>query len=377
VFSRRIPDDLTPNAVAAARARRGDVPFDLTLSNPTLAGVRYPPGLLAPLADEAAAVYRAEPLGLVSARRAVAEDYRRRGVEVDPGRIVLTASTSEAYALLIKLLCDPGDPVGVPLPSYPLLRHLVELEGARAVTYRLEAHAGWQPRAVPGGVRTCIAVHPNNPTGSLLSASAAQQVGRDVTWIVDEVFLDFPLRRGEAAQSFAGRRNLRSFCLGGLSKQIGLPQLKLAWIVVGGEDAWAAEALRRLEFIADQYLSVATPVQLALGELLRRGHAVRGEILSRCRRNLAALENALRSAPALTCDAPQAGWSAVLRYPAVVDEERLVLDLLERDGVAVQPGHWFGFDAEGFLVLSLLPEPAVFDGGVVRLLGRIGALVDA
>ncbi len=378
-FSRRVPGDLRPNALARERARRGRIPFDLTESNPTRCGIFYPTGLLDALADDDGLIYRPAPCGLASARQAVAADYHRHGVEVDPDRIVLTASTSEAYSFLFRLLCDPGDTVLIPAPSYPLFEHLAALDGVRPLVYRLDPEHGWQPDVASLGAgepRAVVAVHPNNPTGSLIERAAArgmvrQCAERAVSLIVDEVFLDYPLTVERAPASFAATRAALTFTLGGLSKSVGLPQLKLAWIVVGGPETDVTRALARLEFIADQALSVGTPVQLALPRLLEDGIAVRHAILERCRTNLAALHDALSGSPAMQLVEPRGGWSAVLRYPDVVDEETLVLELLDRDGVGVHPGYFFDFARPGFLVLSLLPEPGVFREGLDRLLRRI------
>jgi alanine-synthesizing transaminase len=382
MFSARIPGDLRPNAIALAR-RGAEVPFDLTVSNPTVCGIVYPETLLTPLARPAGLVYRPEPMGIESARRAVAADWRRHGAEVDPGRIVITASSSEAYAFLFKLLCDPGDAVMVPAPSYPLFEHLAALDGVRAVPYRLDPSDGWQP-SLPAGfperTRAVLAVHPNNPTGSYVEPAAADALAllcsrRGLALIVDEVFLDYPLVRIDPAPTFAARADALTFTLGGLSKSLGLPQVKLSWIAVSGPDEAVEEALRRLEFVADNYLSVGTPIQLALPLLLTEAAPVRNAIRERCRRNLDALRAAASPVPAISAPAPQGGWSAVLRFPSTIGEESLALELLQRDGVAVHPGYFFDFPGDGYVVVSLLPEPGVFAEGARRLLHRIASKV--
>jgi alanine-synthesizing transaminase len=380
MFSSRVPEDLRPNAIA--RARRGrEIPFDLTVSNPTVCEIAYPEGLLAPLARPEGLVYRPDPLGIESARQAVASDYRRHGVAVDPGRIVITASSSEAYAFLFKVLCDPGDAVMVPVPSYPLFEHLALLDGVHAVPYRLDPGDGWQPSLpadLPERTRAVIAVHPNNPTGSFVEPGAADVLAhgcarRGVALIVDEVFLDYPLARVDHAPTFAARADVLTFTLGGLSKSLGLPQVKLSWIVVNGPDDLVEEARGRLEFVADSYLSVGTPIQLALPPLLIEAVPVREAILERCRGNLEALRAAVASVPEVSVPVPQGGWSAVLRFPSTVGEEAMALELLERDGVAVHPGYFFDFPGEGYVVVSLLPEPEVFAEGARRLLRRIAS----
>ncbi len=385
MFSKRVPGDLRPNALARLRARRGADPFDLTLSNPTECGIEYPGDLLDGLTAEAALRYRPEPRGSAAARAAVAAEYRRRGTDVEPDRVVLTASTSEAYSFLFRLLCDPGDRVLIPAPSYPLFEHLAALDGVRVSPYALDPDNDWQPdlaglreataadAAVP---RAVVVVHPNNPTGTPVLEPAAGALldlsgERAIPLIVDEVFLDYPLGGAGLPGSFAGVTDALVFTLGGLSKSVGLPQLKLAWIVVCGPDRQAVPALERLEFVADQFLSVGTPVQHVLPRLLAAGAAVRAAILERCRCNLTVLAEEAGALPALRISTPRGGWSAVLRFPNVVDEEALVLELLERDGVAVHPGYFFDFPRPGYLVLSLLPEPERFREGVRRLVERV------
>jgi aspartate/methionine/tyrosine aminotransferase len=377
-----VPADLAPNRLARARAARGPLPYDLTLSNPTTVGLPYPRGLLAPLGDPRGLHYRPQPRGLESARRAVARELARHGATIDSAHILLTASTSEAYAFLFKLLCAPGDAVLVPTPSYPLLEQLTRIEAVAARPYHLDADTGWrldldELAQAPESVRAVIVVHPNNPTGSFVhpddgDALEALCARRGWALIADEVFLDYPLDAGAGAgMSFASRRRALTFTLGGLSKSVGLPQLKLAWIAASGPRRQVGPALDRLDYIADTFLSVATPVQLALPRLLRHGAAVRRAILARCRANLRTLRRLVRELPAVEVPPVGGGWSAVLRFPAVIDDEELALELLRRDRVAVHPGYFFDFPRDGVVVLSLLPEPAPFRAGVGRLLARL------
>lgn len=380
--SLRVPADLAPNRLARARAARGPLPYDLTQSNPTTVGLPYPRGLLEPLGDPRGLCYRPQPRGLPSARRAVAAEFARHGATVDPARVVLTASTSEAYAFLFKLLCAPGEAVLVPSPSYPLFEQLARVEAVTALPYQLDAEAGWRPdlhalARAPEAVRVLIVVHPNNPTGSFVHPSDADDLEalcarRGWALIADEVFLDYPLEGGAGADTtFARRRRALTFTLGGLSKSVGLPQLKLAWIAVSGPRRLVAPALERLDYVADTFLSVATPVQLALPALLRRGRAVRRAILARCRGNLRTLRELVRRLPAVDVPPVGGGWSAVVRVPAVVGEEELALELLRHDRVAVHPGYFFDFPRDGVLVISLLPKPASFRAGVSRLIARL------
>jgi alanine-synthesizing transaminase len=386
VFSTRVPGDRQPNrlsrALVSARERRPLI--DLTLSNPTQAGLRYPPDLLAPLADPGSLVYRPEPFGLRAARDAVARTYAARGLSIEADRIVLTASTSEAYSILFKLLCEPArSDVLTPVPSYPLFDHLTRLDGAIARQYALEYHGTWTialddlDRAWTSSTRGVLAVSPNNPTGSVLTARDADELtrrceDRQAALILDEVFRDYPL--GEPlteAPAFDGPGCLL-FRLGGLSKTVGLPQVKLGWIALDGPEDLVLEAIDRLELICDTYLSVSTPVQVALERLLDQGADVRRQILDRIRANYASLQSAVERSGATLLRA-EGGWSAVLRVPATKSEEELALDLLERDDVVVHPGYFFDFAHEAFLVVSLLPEPERFTRGVARILERVDA----
>jgi aspartate/methionine/tyrosine aminotransferase len=386
MFSRRLPPHGELNALTRALARvraSGAAVVDLTESNPTRAGIAYPPDLLRGLADETALRYEPHAFGLPSAREAVARDHIRRGISLDPGRIVLTASTSEAYTWLFKLLCDPGESVLVPRPSYPLFDHLTRLEGVCATPFDLEYHGQWaidvsSLAAAPANTRAVIVVSPNNPTGSYVTAREVEQLSalcRDRGWalIADEVFADYPLEADAPLTDIAARSDVLAFTLGGLSKAAGLPQLKLGWVVVGGPRTEREAALDGLEVIADSFLSVATPVQLAAEDLLERAAPMRTQIHERVRANLTQLQEAARSFPACEVLRTGGGWSAVIRVPATRSEEQLVLDVLEREGILVHPGYFFDFTREAFVVVSLLPRPDVFLDASARLLRELAA----
>jgi alanine-synthesizing transaminase len=383
-FSRRLPD-LARNRLAVALDRlaaRGASFLDLTETNPTRAGLDYPADLLAPLGAPACLSYDPEPRGLLTARQAVAAHLERLGSEVSADDLLLTASTSEAYGFLFKLLCDPGDEVLVPTPSYPLFEHLTMLEDVRAVPYGLDAAGGWSidlaaiERHTGSRTRAVLVVSPNNPTGSMLGAGEIDALSRfcasrDVTLIGDEVFADYRFATGRAGPPFASvlsQSRCLTFGLGGLSKSVGLPQIKLAWIAVRGPEPLRAEAQARLDVIADTYLSVGTPVQCALPDLFARGAEVRRRIQDRIERNLTALRAALARCPALGLSEPAGGWSAAIRVPATRPEEDLVVDLLERHAVRVLPGYFFDFRSEAWIVVSLLVRPGTFDEGLERLL---------
>jgi alanine-synthesizing transaminase len=385
VRSGRLPRDLTPNrltAAVAARRASGRPLLDLTASNPTAVGLAYPPALLAPLGHPRGLHYAPEPFGTAVARAAVAADYARRGVALHPSHVILTASTSEAYALLFKLLCDPGDRVLVPRPSYPLFEHLTTLESVTAVPYDLDEHAGWRidvaavAAAIDARTRAVLVVSPNNPTGSTIDAAdldalSTMAAARGIALIGDEVFADYPLGQTPGVSVLSQARAL-AFGLGGLSKSVGLPQVKVGWIGVSGPAAVVADALDGLEIVSDTFLSVSTPAQLALPELLADGAAVRERIRGRIARNLEQLRAASATVAAVTLQSPPGGWSAVLQVPATQSEEALVVGLVADDGVLVHPGYFFDFPHEAFVVVSLLPDSAVFDPAVARLLWRVG-----
>jgi len=386
MLSRRLPPHADTNALSRAIAERcaaGRSILDLTESNPTRAGFRYPPDLLRPLSSEASLRYEPHPCGLPSAREAVARDHARRGVAIDPGHIVLTASTSEAYTWLFKLLCDPGDAVVVPRPSYPLFEHLTALEGVRAAPFSLEYHGRWEIdfatlKDAPSGTRALVIVSPNNPTGSYVNAREVEQLFalcRDRGWVLiaDEVFADYPLEIDAPLTDLAAHADVLTFSLGGLSKTVGLPQLKLAWLVAGGPPEACARALAGLELIADSFLSVSTPVQIGAPSLLECGAAIRSQIHQRVRDNLAMLRDAASSFPACDVFKIEGGWSAVVRVPATRAEDQLVLGLLDAEGIVVHPGYFFDFPREAFLVMSLLPQTEILREGVLRVLRYVAS----
>jgi aspartate/methionine/tyrosine aminotransferase len=387
MFSARTGLARHPNRLAtaleAARAAGRHV-LDLTHSNPTTAGIPYPaPTIRGALADEGALVYAPAPFGARAAREAVAATYEDIGVHVDPARVVLTASTSEAYAFLFKLLCDDGDDLLVPAPSYPLFDVLARFEGVRLVPYPLAYDGKWHVdedlvrRAITPRTRAILMVSPNNPTGSYIKRSELDMLARlGLPLVSDEVFAAFPLtddRAGTRAPSvLACTHAPLVFALSGLSKLAGLPQMKLGWIAVGGVDeARVAEALGRLELLGDAFLSVGTPVQVAAPPLLETRRETGAAIRARLRANLAMLDSRVAGTAATLLDV-EGGWYATLRLPATETEEAWTLAFLEQDGVYVHPGHFFDFPAEAFVVLSLLTPESAFEEGVRRLLDRVG-----
>jgi alanine-synthesizing transaminase len=383
MFSSRSSVDLSlnPLALALARARAALRPvLDLTESNPTRAGLPYETGaILAALSRSGSLVYEPSPFGISAARDAVARELSSPGGGVDRSRVVLTASTSEAYSFLFKLLCDPGDEVLVPVPSYPLFEHLARLESVKAVPYRLAYDGAWHldadsaRRAVTTRTRAVVTVSPNNPTGSYLKRSELESLATlGLPIVSDEVFARYPLKEDptRARSALEATDAPLVFALGGLSKRAALPQMKLAWIVVGGEEARARAAMERMEVIADAFLSVGAPVQHALPALLASCEVTRGAIGGRTLRNLAFVRSAAEGSPLSLLDV-EGGWYATLRVPRTRSEMDWALTLLDEDEVHVHPGHFFDFEDEAYLVVSLLPPEDVFREATLRIVKRV------
>jgi hypothetical protein len=381
MFSSRFHWDPSPNRLtrllAGKRAAGGNI-LDLTESNPTRAGLAYPEEIVQALADPRALRYDPQPAGSRTAREAVCRYYTEAGHAVEPDRVLLTSSTSEAYQYLFKLLTDPGDEVLVPRPSYPLFEFLATMESLRVVSYPLVYHGGWSidcdalAAAVTGRTRAIVLVNPNNPTGSFLKRDELrflQSLGLPL--ISDEVFADYAFAQDpNRVRTLAGCTESLAFSMSGLSKIAGLPQMKLGWIAISGPTAARTEAKDKLEWIADTYLSVSTPVQQAAPRLLELGKGIQSQIAARTRANLAWLESAITADSPCRILAVEGGWYATLQVPRIRREEEWALELLEKDSVLVQPGFFFDFESEAFLVLSLLTAPDTFREGSRRLLAR-------
>ena len=362
MFSQRLNWTQARNRISQHLARRTRPFLDLTGSNPTRAGFHWPAGLLDSLASKQALVYEPDSRGMLPARQAVAE---YQGVLAE--QVLLTASTSEAYSYLFKLLANPGDEILVPRPSYPLFDFLARLESVQIVQYPLFYDHGWSidvaalAAAVTGRTRAIVVVNPNNPTGSYLKLAELRALEaicqrHDLALISDEVFADFALGDGPDWVRFVNGsvRDVPAFSLSGLSKSCGLPQLKVGWIVSN-----STEALDRLELIADTFLSVSTPVQVALPQLLASRHAIQGQILERMRANLGRLSNPL---------VVEGGWTAIVRLPNVKSDEDWVLDLLDRYDLLVQPGFFYDFPpGTAHVVVSLITPESDFAEGAARL----------
>jgi alanine-synthesizing transaminase len=414
MFAKRTNWPLEPNSLARAleeHRRAGKTLIDLTASNPTTCGFTYPEReILDALRDPRTLEYRPESKGLLSAREAVAEYYRGRrdfappamdsggeierselragldssdnGRRIDPERIVLTSSTSEAYTHVFRLLCEAGDEILVPAPSYPLLEFLADLADVRLVPYPLLYDHGWQMdfaglrAALTPRSRAVVVVHPNNPTGSFVKQREASQLAEicaagEMAIVADEVFLDYAdaakSSGADAEATFAFSDAALTFTLSGLSKISALPQMKLAWIVTSGPESLVRTAVERLEVIADTYLSPSTPIQLGAPEFLALRGAMQSQLQKRIAANLAFLDATVSGCDAATRLDREGGWYAILRVPKSSSDESLVVSLLERSSVLVHPGAFYNFPSDGFLVLSLIPPASEFEQGA-RLL---------
>jgi alanine-synthesizing transaminase len=382
MFSRRTDWKLTPNRFTQVQRElqaAGREVLDLTISNPTRAELHYDSEtVLQALGNPQAMDYDPQPKGLRGAREAVAGYYRKQHDDIDPDAIVLTTSTSEGYSYVLRLLCNAEDEILVPKPSYPLFEFLADLQDVKLVPYPLLYDHGWQIdfpsmyKAVNHRTRAVVVVHPNNPTGSFVADEERRALNSfcreyNLALIVDEVFLDYA-HDGVPRSTFAAGRDVLTFTLSGLSKIAGLPQMKLAWIVSNGPDEQVSAALARLEVIADTYLSVNAPIQLAAPVLLEQRQSIQPLLLDRVRANLSEMDRGL--AKQKTCrrlDA-EGGWYAVLRVPVTQSDEDLAIEILRNLSVLVHPGHFYDFANDGHLIVSLITPPQNFRRGIAQVL---------
>ena len=384
MFAKRTNWNLEANrlSVALAAHRAAGKPLiDLTISNPTECGFAYDEqAILGALGNPAALKYEPNPRGIVAAREAVAKYYAERGAMVSNDDILLTTSTSEAYSYVFRMLCDPGDEVLVPQPSYPLFEFLADIQDVRLVRYPLIYDHGWQidfhsmKQCFTSRTRGAIVVHPNNPTGHFCKRKEMEQLNeicsaRQLAIVADEVFLDFAVEEKGAA-TFAANSEALTFTMSGLSKICGLPQMKAAWLVVGGPEALKREANGRLEVIADTYLSMNAPIQWALPVLLDQRQKFQEQLMARVRENLAELDRQLARQKSCSRLELEGGWNAVIRVPATEPDEELVLELLAAKGVYIHPGHFYDFPSEGMVVVSLICEKQEFAEGIGMLLSK-------
>lgn len=380
-FSARTEWDLSVSDLARAVEERrvAGLPIvDLTASNPTRCGFRYDEAaILEPLSKAESLIYTPDPRGLLSARQAVCRYYAGHRAAVDPESVFLTPSTSEAYSYLFRLLCDPGDGVLIAQPSYPLFDFLARLDNVRLIPYPLFYDYGWHldpdaiRRRITSSTRAIAVVHPNNPTGHFVKAAERRELEaicaeHALALIVDEVFLDYPLIPNTEPSFACGSHPVLTFALSGLSKIAALPQMKASWIVAFGPEPALAEALGRVEVIADTFLSMNAPIQGAIPAWLDGRGEVQHQIWDRLVRNLAVLDGEI--AGPVSRLKVEAGWYSVLRVPALEPDERLATRLIREFGVAVHPGHFFGFPGSGWLVLSLLTPEAEFRRGIEAII---------
>ena len=382
MFAERTNWNLAGNRLSEALARHragGKRLYDLTASNPTECGFDYETEtILEALRNPAALRYEPNPKGLEVARLAVTEYYSARGAAVSAEDIVLTTSTSEAYSFVFRLLCNPGDELLIPAPSYPLFGFLADIQDVKLVRYPLVYDHGWQidfhslQQAITPRTRGVIVVNPNNPTGHFVKEKELAKLNelcaaRGMALIADEVFLDFALGDGRLV-TLAGNAGALTFAMSGLSKIAGLPQMKMAWVIASGPGELKRQALERLEVIADTYLSPNAPVQLATPAFLQQRHGFQKQVMERMRKNLAELDRQLAGQKTCSRLEVEGGWYAVLRVPATGSDEDLAIELLTTEDVYVHPGHFFDFGAEGHLVVSLLAREEEFAKGIGRVL---------
>ncbi|HWZ96406.1 MAG TPA: pyridoxal phosphate-dependent aminotransferase [Candidatus Dormibacteraeota bacterium] len=382
MFASRTNWNFAENRLTQALAehrRNGHALIDLTLSNPTEAGFTYDqPTILSALQNRASLQYEPAPQGLRSAREAVAQYYAEKKSPVSTEDIFLTTSTSEAYSYIFRMLCNPGDEVLIPTPGYPLFDFLADLNDVRLVRYPLVYDHGWQidfpslERAITPLTRAVVIVNPNNPTGHYAKPQEQSQLAsicekNNLAIIADEVFLDFSVD-GTVGTTFAAQNTALTFSLSGLSKICGLPQMKSAWIAISGPEESKQEARKRLEIIADSYLSMNAPVQHALPRLLATRKQFQAQLLDRVRTNLVALDDRLSAQAVCSRLVCEAGWNVILRVPATRSDEDLALELLQKQGVFVHPGHFYDFPQDGYLVLGLIAPKMDFAEGTRRLL---------
>ena len=381
-FSSRLNWNARANSISVAlrELRAAGRPIlDLTASNPTRAGLPYQDKqILTALGKPESLIYEPSPAGIEGTRQAVAEYYSLHGRDVPPERILLTASTSEAYSHLFKLLADPGDKILVPAPSYPLFEFLAALDSVKSVHYPLLYHDGWWmdidalTRLITPRTRAILVVNPNNPTGSFLKETEQNELltacsRHRLPLIIDEVFSDY---------SFTGTHrpimsdNQLVFHLNGLSKILGMPQMKLGWIVVSGPPGPSLEARSHLELIADTYLSVSAPIQHAAPDWLRSREPFQASLQRRLETNLQFAKSATEGS---ACELlkVEGGWYATLRLPRTRTEEEWVLSFLREDGVLVQPGFFYDFPSEAYAVTSLLTKPETYQTGISRILEAV------
>ena len=388
-FSQRTNWSLSPNPLITLftelKTQQTEI-LNLTESNPTVCDFQYPSeDILRPLAQKINLHYTPDPKGNLVARKAISNDFQRKGFDIPTERIFLTASTSEAYGYLFRLLANPKDRMLFPQPSYPLFQFLGDLNDLALDFYSLRYEGSWGidmsffKKLLTEKTKAILCVNPNNPTGSFVKKREQEVLNdicmkRKLSIISDEVFWDFSLTEDPQRVSFIGNKDVLTFTLGGLSKTLALPQMKLSWIIINGPDPLVKEAMARLEMIADTYLSVNTPTQNALKDWLAIKDKIQDQVLSRLKENLDYLDSQLKELkdPSFCRRLEvEGGWYAVLKIPDHFSEEEWALKFLKEDQVFIHPGYFFDFPKEAYIVVSLLISPKIFAEGLSRILKKI------
>ena len=386
MFSNRTNWKLTRNrlteALEEAKATGSRI-LDLTVSNPTRAGLHYnKQQILQSLASSRSLDYDPQPNGLPAARAAVAAYYQdQHSTAINLERLILTTSTSEGYSFVFRLLCNPGEEILVPKPSYPLFEFLADLSDVNLVPYPLLYDHGWQidfpslQQAITDRTRAVVVVHPNNPTGSFVHREEQGELNRicrkhHLAIVADEVFIDYAHDKAPH-QTFAANQEVLTFTLSGVSKISALPQMKVAWIASSGPTAEVEAAQSRLEIIADTFLSMNAPIQWAAPALLDQRKEIQRQLLNRVEANLAELDRQLAAQKSCQRLAVEGGWYAILRVPVTQTDEELAVNLLRSKQVLVHPGHFYDFPSDGYLVLSLITPEADFSAGVESILKQL------
>lgn len=386
MFSNRLDINIEPNELSLLyreKMKNGEEILDLTLSNPTKLGFRYDAKRITKeFIDERSLVYEPEPKGMLLAREEVSRYYSEKRKVVDPDDIFIVPSTSEAYSYLFKLLLEPGDEVLIPQPCYPLFEFLVKLDSGNVVFYPMEYdfRGGWLTdfneieKRISGKTKVIVIINPNNPTGTYLKKNEFGKFDEisskhGLAMIIDEVFSDYAIEENQdSLLTAAGLCSSLCFILNGFSKMLGLPQMKFGWIAVQGESMLKKEAIKRLEIIADTYLSVATPVQHAAKVLFETREKIQDEIKERIRRNYELLRSGLLLNPDIKSMKSEGGWSAIINFEnLLIKDDDFALRLLEKKNVLVHPGYYYDFPDDWYAVLSLLTKPKAFEEGVRRI----------
>lgn len=384
LFSDRTSWPRQPNNLVGlleSKKQQGLHVFDLTRSNPTDGGFAWDEGsVLSPLSDQRNLLYDPQPFGSREARGAIARLYQDQGCVVDPEQIVLTSSSSEAYSFLFRLIFNPQDSILLPCPSYPLFGFLTDLNDIICHPYQLHyddrvwsIDMNSMRKAIDATTKAVVVVHPNNPTGSFVKKTELAEINsvcksREMAIICDEVFLDYLYVSDDGlTRSLASNQETLTFVIGGLSKSLGLPQMKLSWIIVAGPEHLRQEALHRLEIIADTYLSVGAPASNALARWLGLKNSRQQCIMEHLMRNREIFSKIFDPSCPVKALAIEGGWYGVIQLPGEISEEDVSLELLQRENVFVHPGYFFDFSDWPCLVVSLLTPSKDFEEGLVRI----------